>query len=376
MRLTRRLPVKTPAGSCCAAEPAPACACGSVPAPLQAAVPLASWARWGLPALIGGTGLYVGLQPLANLVTSRILGLPLASRLGGAVAFFLYDAPKVLLLLGAVTFLVAFLQSFLDPERTREILSRQHGTVGNVLASLFGIITPFCSCSAVPLFIGFVRVGVPLGVTFSYLVAAPMINEVALVLLLAMFGWKIALLYAGTGLFLATLSGWVMGWMGMESSIEPWVAAERTEQGARRERRLALEDRLSLALAGARETVGKVWPYAVAGIAVGAFIHGYIPEGFLASFMGKQAWWTVPLAVVIGVPLYASTAVVLPIVQTLLAKGAALGTVLAFMMAVTALSLPETILLRRVLKTRLILVFLGVVTLGILGVGFLFNAII
>jgi uncharacterized membrane protein YraQ (UPF0718 family) len=295
--------------------------------------------------------------------------------LGGALAFILRDAPKVLLLLGAVTFLLAFLQSFLDPRRTRETLSRHRGMVGNFLASLFGILTPFCSCSAVPLFIGLMRVGAPLGVAFSYLVAAPMINEVALVLLLAMFGWKIALLYAGTGVFLATFSGWVLGRMGMDASIEPWVTAERAEPGVRRVADPALEARLDLALAGARETVGKVWPYAVLGIGVGAFLHGYIPEGFLAGFMGKQAWWTVPLAVLIGVLLYASTAVVLPIVQTLLAKGAALGTVLAFMMAVTALSLPETILLRRVLKTRLVLVFLGVVALGILGLGFIFNAL-
>jgi uncharacterized membrane protein YraQ (UPF0718 family) len=213
-------------------------------------------------------------------------------------------------------------------------------------------------------------------VTFSYLVAAPMINEVALVLLWAMFGWKIALVYAGTGVALATLAGWIMGMIGMESSIEPWVAAGQKGPEAPAGRRLSLADRLDSALAGARQTVGKVWPYILVGIGVGAFLHGYIPEGFLASFMGKQAWWTVPLAVVVGVPLYASTAMVLPIVQTLLAKGAALGTVLAFMMAVTGLSFPETILLRRVLKMRLILVFLGVVMVGILGVGFLFNALI
>jgi len=199
---------------------------------------------------------------------------------------------------------------------------------------------------------------------------------VALVLLWAMFGWRIALLYAGTGVLLASLSGWVMGLIGMESSIEPWVALERGDSAARAERRMTLGNRLDAALRGTLETVGKVWPYALVGIGVGAFLHGYIPEGFLASFMGRQAWWSVPLAVLVGVPLYASTAVVLPIVQTLLAKGAALGTVLAFMMAVTGLSFPETILLRRVLKPRLILVFLGVVTFGILAVGFLFNVLV
>ena len=377
MRLSQRLSVKLrPAPACCGEAPVRTCACSGPSETPREPISLTRWARWGLPVLAVGAVLYLYLEPLANAVTTHVLGLALTSRLGGAAAFFLYDAPKVILLLGAVTFLVAFVQSYLDPVRTRDILSRQGGTVGSVLASLFGIITPFCSCSAVPLFIGFVRAGVPLGVTFSYLVSAPMINEVALVLLWAMFGWKIGLLYAGTGVALATLSGWVMGLIGMESSIEPWVAAERLATEVRTERQMSMADRLESGLAGVRQTVGKVWPYVLVGIGVGAFLHGYIPEGFLASFMGKQAWWSVPLAVGIGVPLYASTAVVLPIVQTLLAKGAALGTVLAFMMAVTGLSFPETILLRRVLKTRLILVFLGVVTLGILGVGFLFNALV
>jgi hypothetical protein len=378
MRLSRHLSLKLdPAAACCGVtSPSPAaCACSQ---PAAAAEPrgLRFRARWGLPLLAAGLVLYRFLEPLSGFLTHRVLGLAPDSRLGAAVAFYLYDAPKMLLLLGGVTFLVAFLQGFLDPARTRDFLARQRGTLGNLLASLFGIVTPFCSCSAVPLFIGFVRVGVPLGVTFSYLVAAPMINEVALVLLWALFGWRIALLYAGAGVLLASVSGWILGRFGMESSIEPWVAADRVLAETRGPRRPSLDERLDGALAGARETVAKVWPYALMGLAVGAFIHGYIPEGFLAGFMGKQAWWTVPLAVAIGVPLYAGTAVVLPIVTTLLAKGAALGTVLAFMMAVTGLSLPETVLLRRVLKTRLILVFLGVVALGILAVGYLFNLLV
>jgi len=356
-----------------ALDPACACACAAAPMSRKG---LDAWALWGVPALFAGTLLYLYLEPLAQALTAGVLGLPLASRLGGAVAFFLYDAPKVLLLLLGVTFLVAFLQSFLDPARTREVLARRSGALGNLLASLFGIVTPFCSCSAVPLFIGFVRAGVPLGVTFSYLVASPMINEVALVLLLAMFGWKIAALYAGTGVALAFVSGWVMGWLRMEAHLEPWVreAALRVPDGG--ERSLDLEARLGLSLDSALEILRKVWPYAVLGIAVGAGIHGYVPEGLLAKVMGKESWWSVPLAVLIGVPLYAGTAVILPIVQTLLAKGAALGTVLAFMMAVTALSLPETVILRKVLKTRLILVFLGVVSLGILAVGYLFNLLV
>jgi len=336
-----------------------------VPLPLVVGVSVVAW-------LIA----WFAESPLADWISYELLGLDRTSHLGGAVDFFLADVPKVLLLLLGIVTLVTLIRGFFPPERVRDALAGRGEVAGTVGAAAFGIVTPFCSCSAVPLFIGFVRVGVPLGVTFSYLVAAPMINEVALVLLWAMFGWRIALLYAGTGVLLASLSGWVMGLVGMESSIEPWVALERGESTAQAERRITLKDRLDVAFRGTLETVGKVWPYALAGIGVGAFLHGYIPEGFLAGFLGKQAWWSVPLAVLVGVPLYASTAVVLPIVQTLLAKGAALGTVLAFMMAVTGLSFPETILLRRVLQPRLILVFLGVVTLGILCVGFLFNALV
>lgn len=366
------LPEEAPVANPCLDGP---CACTrekNVEGPML----LRRWLRWGPPILLLGTLLYLYLEPLARWTTTVVLRLPLGSRLGDAVAFFSYDAPKVLLLLAAVTFLVTFLQSYLNPEKTRLLLARQGGAWGNLLASLFGVITPFCSCSAVPLFMSFVRVGVPLGITFSYLVASPMINEVALVLLLALFGWKIAAIYAGTGLAVALITGWVMGRLRMEQFLEPWVAKAAAEASQERSQSLNLESRLAMALAGTQDIVRKSWPYVLFGIGVGAFIHGFIPEELLAHFMGKGAWWSVPLAVLIGAPLYASTAVILPIVQTLLAKGAALGTVLAFMMAVTALSLPETILLRRVLKTRLILVFLAVVTGGILSVGYLFNLVL
>jgi uncharacterized protein len=354
----------------------PSCGCSSEPPVAKRRTGLRHLGvRILLMGALGGV-IYALLQPFAEWATTRVLHLDLASRLGGAVAFFLFDAPKVLLLLAGVTFLVGFLQSFLSPEKTREVLARRGGIWGNLLASLFGIITPFCSCSAVPLFIGFVRVGVPLGVTFSYLVSAPMINEVALVLLLAMFGWKIAAIYAGTGLAVAFVSGLVLGKLRMERHLEPWVLEAALQPTATTERKRSFQDRLEEGLESARSVVAKVWPYALLGIGVGAFIHGYVPEQFLASLMGKGSWWTVPLAVVIGVPIYASTAVVLPVVQSLLAKGAALGTVLAFMMAVTALSLPETIILRKVLKPRLIATFLGVVTVGILAVGYLFNLLL
>jgi uncharacterized membrane protein YraQ (UPF0718 family) len=245
-----------------------------------------------------------------------------------------------------------------------------------VLAASLGIVTPFCSCSAVPLFIGFVQAGVPLGVTFSFLISAPMVNEVALTLLFGMFGWKVALLYMGLGLSVAIVSGWIIGRLGMEAYLEDWVRDMPRMSAQFEDTGSSLGHRIEAGFASVREIVGKVWPYILAGIAIGALIHGYVPEDFMASIMGKQAWWSVPLAVLIGVPMYTNAAGVIPIVQALLAKGAALGTVLAFMMSVIALSLPEMIILRKVLKLRLIATFAGVVATGILLVGYVFNAVL
>jgi uncharacterized membrane protein YraQ (UPF0718 family) len=258
------------------------------------------------------------------------------------------------------------------PERTRAILAGKRESAGNVLAALLGIVTPFCSCSAVPLFIGFVTAGVPLGVTFSFLISAPMVNEVALVLLLGMFGWKVAGLYVGTGLLIAILSGWIIGRLKMEKHVEEWVYKTQVGDGTDDEV-LDWPARIALGVAAVRDIVGKVWPYVLAGIGVGAGIHGYVPTNTMASIMGKGAWWSVPLSVLIGVPMYSNAAGIIPIVMALLEKGAALGTVLAFMMAVIGLSLPETIILRKVLKPRLIAAFVGIVALGILIVGYLFN---
>lgn len=319
---------------------------------------------------------YHYLQPTGNWLAFSLLRLAKGSHLGEAVAFFSYDAPKVLMLLALVVLGVTFTQTYLSPERTRDLLANRAGAWGNLLASLLGIFTPFCSCSAVPLFIGFVRVGVPLGVTFSFLVSAPMVNEVALFMLLGLFGWKIALLYATTGVGVAFAAGWVLGRLHMEQHLEPWVMQIAFQASDLEEAPKSFPERLDMALEGVKDIVGKVWPYLLAGIAVGAFIHGYVPETLLARFMGKATWWSVPLAVLIGVPLYSNAAGVMPIVQALLGKGAALGTVLAFMMAVIGLSLPETIILRKVLKPRLIAVFLGVVALGILMMGYLFNFIL
>lgn len=318
--------------------------------------------------------IYWLLQPTADRITYDLLGLTRGSHLGEAVAFFLYDTPKVLMLLTLIVFGVGLLRSFFTPEKTRSILAGKREAAGNVSAALLGVATPFCTCSAIPLFVGFIEAGVPLGVTLSFLISAPMVNEIALVLLLGLFGWKVALLYLATGLTIAMVSGWVIGKFKMEHHIEDWVREIRANGIPVAMDRLTWSGRIDYAWQAVKDIVGKVWPYLVGGIAVGALIHGYVPVGFLASIMGKEAWWSVPAAVLVGVPLYSNAAGVIPVVQALLAKGAALGTVLAFMMAVIGLSLPETIILRKVLKPTLIAVFVGVVAAGILTVGFLFNA--
>jgi uncharacterized membrane protein YraQ (UPF0718 family) len=319
--------------------------------------------------------IYSHLQLAANWLTFSLLQLPRSGRLSAAVEFFVFEVPKVLMLLCAVVFGVGIIRSFFTPQRTRAILASKRESVGNLLAALLGIVTPFCSCSAVPLFIGFVTSGVPLGVTFSFLISAPMVNEVALVLLFGLFGWRIAAIYASTGLIIAIVAGWVIGRFGMERYVEQWVYATRLGNATSMDEHVSWNDRLRAGKEAVRDIVGKVWPYVVAGIAVGAGIHGYVPENFMASIMGKGAWWSVPLAVLIGVPMYSNAAGIIPVVQALLGKGAALGTVLAFMMSVIGLSLPETIILRKVLRPLLIAVFVGVVTVGILIVGYIFNFI-
>jgi hypothetical protein len=318
---------------------------------------------------------YSMLQPFSNWLTYSLLGLSNTSRIGSAVSFFVYETPKVLMLLGLIVFAVGIIRSYFTPERTRRILAGKNQAIGNVLAAMLGIVTPFCSCSAVPLFMGFVQAGVPLGVTLSFLIAAPMINEIAVVLLFGMFGFKVAFLYVTTGLFIAISAGMIIGRLGLERYIEDWVFEMQVTQTDLTEEKIAFSERISAGKAAVIEIVGKVWPYVVAGIAVGAGIHGYVPEGFMASFMGKSAWWAVPAAVLLGVPMYSNAAGIIPIVHALLEKGAALGTVLAFMMAVIALSLPEMIILRKVLKIQLIAIFVGVVASGIIAVGYLFNFI-
>ena len=330
-----------------------------------------------LTAAIVWWELYSHLEALAKWLTYDVLSMTAGGHLASAVEFFIYEAPKVMMLLAAVVFGVGIIRTFFTAERTRRILAGRREAVGNVLASVLGIVTPFCSCSAVPLFVGFVTTGVPLGVTLSFLISAPMVNEVALVLLFGLFGWKVAALYLGTGLVIAMLAGWAIGRLGLERWVEPWVyATPVANAGAGPDGALSWSQRARLGGEAVKDIVGKVWPYAVAGIAVGAGIHGYVPEDFMASIMGKSAWWSVPLAVLIGVPMYSNAAGIIPVVQALLGKGAALGTVLAFMMSVIALSLPEMVILRKVLKLQLIATFAGVVAFGILVVGYLFNIVL
>jgi hypothetical protein len=330
----------------------------------------------GAFGLIAWWILYRRLSFLSDWITYALLGLVRGTHLGSAVQFFLFEVPKVLMLLTVVVWGVGIIRSFFTPQRTRAILAGKRESAGNVMAALLGVVTPFCSCSAVPLFIGFVTTGVPLGVTFSFLISAPMVNEVALVLLFGLFGWRVAAIYAGTGLIIAIIAGWIIGRLRMERHVEQWVYATQFAETGAADEALPWGERIRLGNEAVRDIVGRVWPYVIAGIAVGAGIHGYVPENFMASIMGRGAWWSVPLAVLIGVPMYSNAAGIIPIVQALLGKGAALGTVLAFMMSVIGLSLPETIILRKVLRPPLIGVFVGVVAVGILVVGYVFNFIL
>jgi uncharacterized protein len=315
------------------------------------------------------------IQPVANWISFTALQLPQDSRLGESLAFFLYDVPKILLLLSGMIFLISIIRSFFNAERTRALLCGKREGLGNVLAAMLGIVTPFCSCSAVPLFIGFIEAGIPLGITFSFLIAAPTINEIAIVMLLGLFGWRVTGIYIFSGLSIAIISGWMMGRLNMEKYVEDFVwKVHRT--GEATEEKLTWNDRILCAVTSVREIVGKVWLYVIVGIAIGAGIHGYVPEAALVSIMGKQAWWSVPVAVLLGVPLYSSAAGMIPIVSALLEKGASLGTALAFMMSVIGLSLPEAIILRRVLKLPLLITFFGVIAVAIMLTGFLFNWIL
>jgi len=335
-----------------------------------------NWRNYGLLGLVLILWLiaYNLAQPFANWLTYSLMQLKQGSHLGESIAFFLYDVPKILFLLSGMIFLISIIRTFFSPERTRSLLGGKRQGIGNVLAAMLGIVTPFCSCSAVPLFIGFVESGIPLGVTFSFLIAASTINEVAIVMLLGLFGWKVAGLYIISGLVISIIAGMIIGRLHLERYVEDFVWQLQANEVEFKEN-LTWTIRIKRAVDSVKDIVGKVWLYVVIGIAVGAGIHGFVPESALVSIMGKQAWWSVPAAVLIGIPLYSNAAGVIPIVSALLEKGASLGTVLAFMMSVVGLSLPETIILRRVIKPQLIAVFIGTVAIAIIITGYLFNLV-
>ncbi|MDR9486218.1 MAG: permease [Sediminimonas sp.] len=332
-----------------------------------ACVPLAAIIWWAL---------YNQLIPFSEWATSLF---PVArnSHTGEAIAFFIYDVPKVLLLLTGIVFVTGVLRSWFSPEKTRAILAGKREILGYPLAALLGVFTPFCSCSSVPLFIGFVSAGIPLGVTFSFLIAGPLVGPVGLGLLYGLVGWQIATIYLVFGFTIATVAGFVLGRMGLERYLQDWVRELNAGPvGDLPEEQLTLVDRLKIGIDQVREIVGKVWIWVLVGIGIGAAIHGYVPEAMMLRIMGGEAWWSMPAAVVVGVPMYTNAAGVIPIVEALLGKGAALGTTLAFMMSVIALSLPEMIILKQVLTYRLIAIFIAVVSAGILATGFLFNIIL
>ncbi len=326
-------------------------------------------------AIIGWIIAYIIIQPLANWIAYSLLAQAQGSHLGDSLAFFFYDVPKIILLLGGMIFLISLLRTFFTAEQTRAWLGGKREGVGNVLAAMLGIVTPFCSCSAVPLFIGFVESGIPLGVTFSFLIAAPTINEVAVVMLFGLFGWKVAGLYIVSGLVISIIAGVVIGRLKMERYVEDFVW-QMQNQGNGVIEKLTLQERIERSWASVKDIVGKVWLYVVVGIAIGAGIHGYVPDAALAGIMGKQEWWSVPAAVLVGIPLYSNAAGVIPIVSALMEKGASLGTVLAFMMSVVGLSLPEAVILRRVLKLPLLITFFVTIAVAIIITGYLFNWIL
>jgi uncharacterized protein len=330
-----------------------------------------------LPLLLIPLGVifYIFLESGVNYIVYFLFGMDKNSHLTEAVRFFMFEVPKVLILLTFIVFVVGIIRSYFSPEKTRKALEGKPLFVGNIMASTLGIVTPFCSCSAIPLFLGFMESGIPLGVTFSFLVAAPMINEVALVLLFGLFGWKTALLYASTGLIIAILSGWVIGKLKVERFVEEWVYEIKAAKLEIEDRKTTFTERIQAGYSAVIDIVSRVWIYIVIGIAVGAGIHGYVPENFMASIMGKSVWWSIPLAVLIGVPMYSNAAGIIPVVQALLEKGASLGTTLAFMMSVIGLSLPEMIILKKVLKLPLIFIFVSIVAAGIMIVGYIFNLI-
>ena len=316
---------------------------------------------------------YKTLQPISNFIVYDIMRMTEGEHLTESLRFFIYEVPKVLLLLILIIFFVGIIRTWFSPEKTRKALEGKSLFTGNILAALLGIVTPFCSCSAIPLFLGFVEAGIPIGVTFSFLIAAPMINEVAVILLIGLFGWKVTAIYVATGLAIAIFSGWLIGILKLEKYVADWVYQIKANQTESISKKLMVTDRINAGITAFKDIVGKIWIYIVIGIAVGAGAHGFIPDEYLSDLMNKAHWYSVPLAILLGIPLYSNAAGIIPIISVLIEKGVSLGTALAFMMSVIGLSLPEIIILKKVLKTQLIVAFVGIVAIGIIIVGYLLN---
>jgi len=319
---------------------------------------------------------YMYLQEMADFIVFRVFRMTPEKHLTETIRFFIYEVPKVMMLLVLIIFAVGIIRTYFSPEKTRKSLEGKPLFVGNIMASVLGIVTPFCSCSAIPLFLGFVEAGIPLGVTFSFLIAAPMINEVALVMLIGLFGWKVALIYVLTGLTIAILAGFVLEKLNLKKYVADWVYETHARQTAGLDHSLSFNQRISAGGEVVREIVGKIWIYILIGIAVGAGAHGFVPDEYLAGVLGSQNWYSVPLAILVGIPLYSNAAGIIPIVSVLIEKGVTIGTALAFMMSVIGLSLPEIIILKKVLKWQLIGIFIGVVAIGIVIVGLIFNYVV
>ena len=320
--------------------------------------------------------LYKYLQEISDFIVFRLFQMTPEKHMTETLRFFIYEVPKVLMLLVLIIFIVGIIRTYFSPEKTRKALEGKSLFTGNVMASLLGIVTPFCSCSAIPLFLGFVEAGIPLGVTFSFLIAAPMINEVALILLIGLFGWKVAVIYVLTGLSIAIFAGFILEKLKLTRYVADWVYKTHAKQNLEQEEALTISQRISAGGEVVREIVGKIWIYILLGIAVGAGAHGFVPDEYLAGALGNQNWYSVPLAILVGIPLYSNAAGIIPIVSVLIEKGVTLGTALAFMMSVIGLSLPEIIILKKVLKWQLIGIFVGVVAFGIVIVGLIFNYVV
>lgn len=314
------------------------------------------------------------MQWLSDLVTAavRAVGLDPASRIGGSVQFFVYDVIKIFILLSVLIFTISYVQSYFPPERTRRILGGRSGIGASTMAALLGTITPFCSCSSIPLFIGFTAAGLPLGVTFAFLISSPLVDMASVILLASIFNWPIALAYVGVGLLVAIIGGTLIGKLGMEDQVAGFV---RNVPVGDSDETMTRPERLAFARDQVAGIVRKVWPYVLIGVGIGAAIHNWVPAATIGAMLGQDKWWAVPVATLVGIPIYADIFGTLPIAEALVGKGVGLGTVLAFMMAVTALSLPSLVMLKRVVRLPLLATFMGVVTVGILTIGFTFNAI-